>query len=175
MFKQKIKTKRSIGCRIYLSICLLLTGVCSIEGAYALPHSDGYANPAPNQQSNITVSGVVKDLNGIPLIGVTVSVLNTTTGTITDADGKYTLNVPANAELQFTYIGFTTVKVNVAGKRKVDVTMREDTQQLEEVVVVAYGVQKKETVTGSLASVTTKDLLQSPQANISNALAARLL
>ena len=71
MFKQKIKTKRSIGCRIYLSICFLLTGVCSIEGAYALPHSDGYANPAPNQQSNITVSGVVKDLNGIPLIGVT--------------------------------------------------------------------------------------------------------
>lgn len=94
MFKQKIKTKRSIGCRIYLSICLLLTGVCSIEGAYALPHSDGYANPAPNQQSNITVSGVVKDLNGIPLIGVTVSVLNTTTGTITDADGKYTLMYP---------------------------------------------------------------------------------
>ena len=174
MFKQKIKTKRSIGCRIYLSICLLLTGVCSIEGAYALPHSDGYANPASNQQSNITVSGVVKDLNGIPLIGVTVSVLNTTTGTITDTDGKYELNVPANAELQFTYIGFVTVKVNVAGKRKVDVTMREDTQQLEEVVVVAYGVQKKETVTGSLASVTTKDLLQSPQANISNALAGRM-
>lgn len=143
MFKQKIKTKRSIGCRIYLSICLLLMGICSIEGVHASPHSDRNMNPAPNQQNNITVSGVVKDVNGIPLIGVTVSVLNTTTGTITDADGKYTLNVPANAELQFTYIGFTTVKVNVAGKRKVDVTMREDTRQLEEVVVVATVCRRK--------------------------------
>lgn len=125
-------------------------------------------------QKSSEISGYVRDANGEPLVGVTVSILNTSTGTITDFNGKFVVSVPENAELQFTYIGFQTIKIKVGNKRLVNVIMYEDAKQLQEVVVVAYGVQKKETVTGSLASVSTKELLKSPQISVSNSLAGRM-
>lgn len=122
-----------------------------------------------------TVSGTVSDDKGEPLIGVNVAVKGTTVGSITNIDGKYSLEVPANdAVLIFSYIGYQKVEVPVGNKSVIDQMLNEDTQKIDEVVVVGYGVQKKETVTGSVSSVKGDELLKSPVANLSNAIAGRL-
>ena len=115
------------------------------------------------QQKNIR--GTVFDASGEPLIGVNVSVKGTTIGIITDMDGKYQLEVPANATLLFSYIGYQTQEIAVGNQSSINVTLKEDTQKLEEVVVVGYGVQKKVTVTGSVASVSGEELKASPTTN----------
>ena len=122
-----------------------------------------------------TISGSVVDAANVSLIGVNVSVKGTTNGSITDADGKYELQqVPANAVLVFTYVGYLTQEITVGNRKTIDVTLLEDTKNLEEVVVVGYGVQKKETVTGAVSSVKGNDLVKTPTANMSNAIAGRL-
>ncbi|MDR0864027.1 MAG: TonB-dependent receptor [Candidatus Symbiothrix sp.] len=149
--------------KIYLIICLLFTGLY-------VANAD-----TTGQQQSITVTGKVVDANELPLIGVSVTVPKTTVGTVTDMDGNYSLTIPSSsAEIQFSYIGFKSQTIKIGGKRVINVTLQEDTEMLGEVVVVGYGTQKKETVVGAIATVSTKDLLQSPQANISNALAGRM-
>lgn len=104
-----------------------------------------------------TVSGTVSDANG-PLPGANVLVKGTTNGTQTDFDGNYTLsNVPSNAVLVFSYIGFKTLEVSVAGQTTVNVTLEEDAQALEEVVLVGYGSVRKKDATGAVASVKAED------------------
>lgn len=121
------------------------------------------------------VSGTVLDAKGEPLVGVNVSVKGTTVGTVTDIDGKYTLQVPNNkSTVVFSYIGFLAQEIAAGTKKTIDVTMRDDTQKLEEVVVVGYGAQKKVTVTGSVASVTGEELKASPTTNLSNSMVGRL-
>ena len=90
-----------------------------------------------------TIKGIVVDATGEPLIGVNVSVKGTTIGIITDIDGKYTLEVPTNATLVFSYIGYRTQELSVGNQTTINITMQEDTQNIDEVVVVGYGVQKK--------------------------------
>ncbi|MCC8094633.1 MAG: carboxypeptidase-like regulatory domain-containing protein [Tannerellaceae bacterium] len=90
-----------------------------------------------------TVTGKVIDQWGDPLIGVNVSVKGTTTGTITDFDGNYSLAVPSEGILVFSYIGYQPQEIAIGAQFIVNVTLREDSQNLEEVVVVGYGVQKK--------------------------------
>ena len=124
------------------------------------------------QQKNIR--GTVFDASGEPLIGVNVSVKGTTIGIITDMDGKYQLEVPANATLLFSYIGYQTQEIAVGNQSSINVTLKEDTQKLEEVVVVGYGVQKKVTVTGSVASVSGEELKASPTTNLSNGMVGRM-
>lgn len=128
------------------------------------------------QQSNITVQGTVIDEHGDPVIGANVLIKGVTgVGTITDMDGKFTIGVPyANATLNISFIGYTPVELPLKGETVVKVTLKEDTKTLEEVVVVGFGTQKKQTVTGSMTSVSVKELSQSPSANVSNALAGRL-
>ena len=112
------------------------------------------------QQSTKRISGIVVDESGIPVIGANVSVKGTSNGTITDVDGKFTLEVSNGAILEISYIGFLSQTVKADGSN-VSVILKEDTQKLDEVVVVGYGVQKKSNVTGSVASVkpdTFKDL-----------------
>ncbi|MCD7977555.1 MAG: TonB-dependent receptor [Tannerellaceae bacterium] len=121
-----------------------------------------------------TITGKVIDTLGDPLIGVNVSVKGTTTGTITDFDGNYSLGVPSNAVLVFSYIGYTVQEVPVGNQSMVNVTLSEDTQRLDEVVVVGYGVQKKVTVTGSVASVTGEELTASPTSNLSTGMVGRM-
>lgn len=128
------------------------------------------------QQSNITVQGTVIDEHGDPVIGANVLIKGVTgVGTITDMDGKFTIGVPyANATLNISFIGYTPVELPLKGETVVKITLKEDTKTLEEVVVVGFGTQKKQTVTGSMTSVSVKELSQSPSANVSNALAGRL-
>ena len=126
------------------------------------------------QDGTQTITGVVQDQNGAPLIGVSVAVTGTTTGTATDFEGKFTLKVPAGAELNVTYFGFKPLKVKVGNRTSFTIVMEEDVQKLDDVVVVAYGTQKKESVTAAISTVTNKELRQSSSPNIANALAGRL-
>ena len=120
-----------------------------------------------------TVSGTVIDATGETIIGASVKVLGgvNSVGTITDINGKYTVkNVPENAKLEFSYVGYRTQTVSVAGKTQVNVTLQEDRQLLDEVVVVGYGVQKKSDVTGAMASVGSEELNSRPVNNAFEAL-----
>ena len=116
------------------------------------------------------VTGKVVDANGEPVIGASVIVKGTSTGAVTDFDGNFTIpSVPARGSLEVSYIGFKTQTVSVAGKTQLNVTLQEDRQLLDEVVVVGYGVQKKSDVTGAMASVTSEELNARP---VNNALEA---
>lgn len=110
-----------------------------------------------------TVKGTVVDNMGEPVIGASVKVVGTTNGAVTDLDGNFVLtNVPKNATVEISYIGYTTQKVSVAGKSDLKVTLQEDNKALDEVVVVGYGVQRKSDVTGALAHLDSKDLTAMP-------------
>ncbi|WP_236974585.1 SusC/RagA family TonB-linked outer membrane protein [Membranihabitans maritimus] len=128
------------------------------------------------ETTEIAVSGTIVDKEeGQPLIGVNVLVKGTEKGTTTDLDGNFRLeNVKENATLTLSYIGYRTQEVNINGRSNLNITMEEDAQTLDEVVVVAFGSQKKKTVTGAVSSIETKELLQSSQANISNAMVGRM-
>jgi TonB-dependent SusC/RagA subfamily outer membrane receptor len=112
-----------------------------------------------DEPQQISVSGTVSDAQGQPLAGVTVMVKNTTTGTLTDGAGKYSLpNIPSNATLAFSFIGLEPQEVAVNGQTTVNVTLRETTMALEEVVVIGYGTQKKESVVGAISQTTNEQL-----------------
>lgn len=113
----------------------------------------------PGFAQGITVSGTVSDNTGEPLIGVTVLVSGTTNGTATDIDGRYILKgVPAKGKLSFSYVGYTQQTIEVKGRTTIDVTMTEDAQSLEDLVVVGYGTVKKSDLTGSVSTVNTEKL-----------------
>jgi len=112
---------------------------------------------------NINVTGTVTDKTGESLPGVSISVKGTTTGTLSDANGKYTITVPSDASvLRFQYIGFKTQEITVGNQRVIPVTMEEDAQALKEVVVVGFGTQKKADLTGAVGVATAKDLDSRP-------------
>lgn len=130
----------------------------------------------PAQPAQRHIIGIVADAAGEPVIGATVLLSGTTKGTATDVDGKFELDVPdTDVALIISSIGYVKRTVEVARHAKqVDVVLEEDTKQIEEVVVVGFGVQKKETVTGAISMLQTRDLVQSPQANVSNMLGGRM-
>ena len=126
-------------------------------------------------QTTKMVTGTITDaVSGESLIGVNIMIEGSATGTTTDLDGKYSLNVPENAVLVVSYIGYETIKESVKGRTVIDVKLGAKSEVMDEVVVVGYTKQRKETMIGSVATITTKDLTQSPTANINNALAGRL-
>lgn len=108
---------------------------------------------------NVTVRGTVADANGEPLIGVTVQVRGTSTGTVTDIDGNFTLpNVPPDATLDVSYVGMRPETVALNGRTTIHVVMQEDTELLEEIIIVGYGQQKKASVVGSITQTSGKVL-----------------
>lgn len=123
----------------------------------------------------IVIKGIVKDKNGIPLPGVSVSVLGSQGGVTTDVNGAFTISVPENSTLSFTFVGFKTENVRVG---KDNATLRIELAQeiaaLTDVVVVGYGTQKKVSVVGAITSIGNTELRQSPTTNLSNALAGRM-
>lgn len=125
--------------------------------------------------ADVPVKGVVNDASGYPLVGVMVYEPGTSNGSMTDIDGNYTLTVSSdNAKIAFSSMGYLELVENVAGRSVINVTLQDDTQTLEEVVVVGYGVQKKGTMTGSVASVSTEALTKAPTDNVSNMLGGKL-
>jgi TonB-dependent SusC/RagA subfamily outer membrane receptor len=124
---------------------------------------------------NYEIKGTVSDASGSPLPGVSVVVKNTAKGASTDFDGKFTLsNVKKGETLVFSFIGYTTKEVAVSNSNYLNVTLNEDTQSLEEVVVVGYGTQKKSVVTGAISSVKAKDIENIPNGRIEQALQGRV-
>ena len=121
------------------------------------------------------VTGNVSDDMG-PIIGANIIIKGTTTGVTSDVDGNFKLQVPdlKKAVLKISFIGYKEEEIPLNGKRHVNVTLKEDSEMLDEVTVVAYGVQKKETLTGAISSVKTDALLVSPNASVANSLAGKI-
>nr|WP_276964465.1 TonB-dependent receptor [Bacteroides graminisolvens] len=122
------------------------------------------------------VTGIVKDQTGEPIIGASVLEKGSTNGVITDLDGNFKLTVSnaVKAVLQISYVGYKTQETSVNGKTLLEVVLKEDTELLDEVVVVGYGAQKKESVVGAISQVSSKELLASPAANVSQAIAGKI-
>ncbi|WP_294616224.1 TonB-dependent receptor [uncultured Bacteroides sp.] len=123
---------------------------------------------------NITVKGIVKDNSGEPVIGANVTEKGTTNGMITDLDGKFSLTVQKNATMVISYIGYITQEIAVKGNANLNITLKEDSKALEEVVVIGYGTARKSDVTGSIASVGGDKLREIPATNITYALQNRI-
>lgn len=120
---------------------------------------------------DFNVTGKVTTPEGAPLPGVNVIIKGTTVGTVTDADGHYALTVPdQESVLVFSFIGYLKSEIPVDGRTVIDVTLSEDVQSLDEVVVVGYGTQKKVTVTGAVATISDKEIKASPSLNLTNSI-----
>lgn len=161
------------------NICLMAVSCVLLASAptQSMAQTGRTVRTQASQNQKITVSGTVLDkTTNEPLIGVSVVVKGVANaGTITDMDGKFTLKLPyAEAPLVFSYLGYQPQEIIPGAKKELTVLLQEDTKALQEVVVVGYTKQRKETMVGSVATITTKDLTQSPTANINNALAGRL-
>ncbi|MGE4332154.1 MAG: TonB-dependent receptor [Macellibacteroides sp.] len=126
-----------------------------------------------SQQSGKVINGVVVDQAGMPIIGANVVEKGTTNGVISDIDGKYSLSVSEGAILQITYIGYVQQAVKVGKESNLQIVLKEDSQALDEVVVVGYGVQKKRDLTGAISSVKMDDAPVNTFSTISHALAGK--
>lgn len=125
--------------------------------------------------AQVKVEGSVFDEMDNPLIGVSVFTENRKAGTVTDVDGHFSITVPNTREiLTFSYVGYTTQKVTLKGRKLLKVVLKEDSELLDEVVVVGYGTQKKGSVTGAISQVGNKELKMAPSGSLSNMLAGRL-
>lgn len=129
---------------------------------------------ATNGYAQNMVRGVVTDVTGDPLPGVSVVVKGTTTGTTTDIDGRYSINASNTATLEFSYIGMNKQEIKVNGRSTINIILKEDVANLDEVVVVGYGTQKKAHLTGSVATVSQKDMLKTTASNMSQTLVGKL-
>ena len=153
---------------------LLAALLCSFFpeiGASGIPVTD----ESTIVQQNRKVEGIIVDEAGEPVIGVNVRVKgNSTLGTITDYDGKFSIDVSSKDILVFSYIGYKTQEVKVGDQKSLRIKMKEDSETLGEVVVTAFGTgQKKESIVGSIQTVRPNDL-KVPSANLSNSFAGRL-
>ena len=123
---------------------------------------------------SLLVQGTVTDETGVPLVGVNVAIQGTTMGTITDVNGNYQIEAVSGSTLTFSFVGYLSESVVVETQTTVNITLVPDVTQLEDVVVVGYGTQKKETLTGSVVNVSGKEIEKSPSSNLASSLAGRL-
>ena len=149
--------------------------IYEIQGKNIILKKEGAIEKTVSKKTN-KITGVVLDPSGEPVIGANVVVKGSTNGTITDIDGNFSIqNVPENAVLLVSYIGFNTKEVALAGKTAVSVRLQEDTQVLDEVVVVGYGVTKKRDLTGAVGAVKMdENVISSPAVDAGQAIAGRV-
>jgi TonB-linked SusC/RagA family outer membrane protein len=168
--KRNVKLNNAIGYSMLLTALFILSpSAQAVEKNFAQATSVNAVTQNPKK-----VTGAVKDETGQPLIGVTVY-LDNGVGAVTDLDGNFTLNnVPDNATLKISYIGYKEVKIPVNGKTTIDVTLTPDNKVLDEVVVIGYGVQKKSNVTGAISSIKADDLKNSVISNAASALQGKV-
>ncbi len=180
-----MKKIRRLGCfpfgsdtQILLKIKLLSFGLLLGFAAVAADGYPGKANPEQvinpvGQQKQI--SGKVSDSTGAPIPGATIMVTGANIGTISDADGKFTLNIPASAKsITVSFVGMVTQEVTLGSVTNYNVVLAETNVGLEEVVVVGYGTQKKESVIGAITQVNNAALMKSGTQNITNAITGKL-
>ena len=150
-------------------ISVLLTLFFAVSSIFLLGAQSASAAVGEVQQQASTVTGTIKDSQGEPIIGASVVTEDGKTGTISDFDGNFKLNVPPGTKLVITYIGYNQQTVT-AGRNPLSVVLSENTQILDEVQVVAYGVQKKVTVTGAISAVKGEELTKAPISSVANVL-----
>ena len=154
----------------------ILPGNVSYEiiNKYVIIRNADESNSSVTQQS-LTITGSVTDASGAPLPGVTVIIKGKTTGTITDANGKYSLaNVPGDATLAFSFVGMKPQEIKVSGKSTINIAMAEETTAIDEVVAIGYGTVKKKDLSGAVGVVNTKQLDASVNTNLGNALQGKI-
>jgi TonB-dependent SusC/RagA subfamily outer membrane receptor len=134
----------------------------------------GMAASGETEAQQVAITGRVVDQDGNALPGVYVVIAGTNTGVITDADGKYSIQVPgADASLVFSFVGFLTESVPISGRSVIDMTLITDIQALEEVVVIGYGTARKKDVTGAVSSISGSKLQEVQTANVTSQLKGR--
>lgn len=159
-------------CKHILIAGMLAWGVLPVFAVSSESNSVSLRSYAVQQQE--TVQGTVVDKKtGEPIIGANILVKGTTIGVITDLDGNFTLNASVGAVLEISYIGYKSIEVIATAQPQV-IQLSEDTEVLEEVVVVGYGVQKKATITGAVATVKGSDLKTTGNANVTNTFAGKI-
>ena len=159
---------------MYVGSATLFALLFSAPSVFAETMKASEVSLAAVQQTK-KIIGTVVDNTGEPVIGANVVVKGTTLGSITDMDGKFTIeDVPSNGTLQISYIGYKSIEMPIGSQSDFKITLQEDSEKLDDVVVVGYGVQKKVTVTGSVASVTGKELKASPTTNLTNGMVGRM-
>ncbi|MDH6313499.1 TonB-linked SusC/RagA family outer membrane protein [Parabacteroides sp. PFB2-10] len=134
-------------------LAAVLFGVYPYLHGYAAETDALHTNSMVVQQQTRPITGIVKDASGETVIGANVSIKGTTIGTVTNVDGEFALTVPENAILQITYIGYATLEMPVGNQTVFNITLKEDSQLLEEVVVVGYGTMRKKDLTGSIIQI----------------------
>ena len=124
---------------------------------------------------DIKISGRVTDDTGLEVIGANIRIKgNANVGTITDIDGKYTITARKNDVLVFSYIGMASQEISIKGRNVIDVHLRQDNKLLDEVVVIGYGTSKRSDLTGSVVSIKSDDIMQTPTSDVTQALAGRV-
>ena len=126
------------------------------------------------QQDNVTVGGTVTDKNGDPLIGASVKVKGQNITTVTDIDGKYSLTVARGSVLVCTYVGFVTTEQTANGNRSVDFVLDEQNRSLNELVVIGYGSQKKQSLAGAISAISSDDIVTTKNENVQNMLTGKI-
>lgn len=176
---QRTKRLLTSACAYKSGRSFLIWGLSAAMFANAMPlmaetftSEKGRSIQAIHQAKSIT--GTIKDENGEPMIGVSVLIQGTTTGTITDFDGKFTLEVPTNATLVISYIGYKTQNLKIGTQTAYAVKMESDNEVLEEVVVIGYQTVKRKDLTGSVASVSGKSVSVMPVSNVAQAMQGKL-
>ncbi len=159
-------TKKMVRVPIALALGL---GLCQPVGLFAFG-SEAPLTPSQTAQTLSSYKGRVLSSTGEELIGVTVKVEGTTKATVTDIDGNYSISAPKGAKLTFSMVGFNPATITLGDNTTVDVTLTESSLGLDEVVVVGYGTQKKENLTGAVSGVTSKELEDRPITNLSQGL-----
>ena len=162
MIRQKSKAGRAVwkSTTIMRRIMVLLICVCYFSSGYA---------------QNKTITGTVTDEANEPIIGASVTVENTSLGTVTNIDGQFSLSIPANtAQLVVSFIGYQTQKVKIGSNNKINVVLKEDQLLLDEVVVVGYNSQSKATLTGAVSAIGTEKLMTTKSSNVQNMLTGKL-
>lgn len=129
---------------------------------------------AMNVAAQSVITGIVKDDRGEPLIGVSVLVKGTDSGTITNVEGRFNIRAKERDVLVFSFIGMKTEEIRVSGRSPMSVVLKDDVASLDEVIVVGYGTQKRGSLTSAISSVSDKELLKAPTMSISNVVGARV-
>lgn len=168
--ENNIKKTYKIGLRGFC-IFLIVSLLCN-QALYATDKSEHINNISQN--TNVIIGVVTDSQNGDPIIGATIKIKGSTTGTVTDIDGKFEIKATANDILQISYVGYNTKEIKVGKQKVIAVTLAESAEQLETVVVTAFGAnQKKESVTGAIQAIKPADLIV-PSSNLSTSFAGRL-
>lgn len=157
----------------YLKIGGVSTLLLCMSPLFVMAETNDNVAVSITQQKDHVVNGTITDATGEPLIGVNVKLKDTTIGTITDLDGKFTINAPIGSQLEISYIGYKTQVVTV-GNEPIKLKLKEDSQALDEVIVVGYGTTSTRKMVGAVTAMKTDKIDQLPFSNTASALQGQI-